>query len=355
MLLSGKRSLSLVAGALLASLALVFSCEDSSHSAPTGAVPFESGTFDVASPPPTEGGSSTDAGLADVTADAPSDAGAGADVGTPLFTIDAGPDCHPVGSATTLSAAAAGLPAAGLALWLRADHGVYGSTSGAGATEVCAWLDLSGGTTVLASSGPTGRPAWVATGIGGSAAIQFSASTQALVTAGVLGIGATSARTFVAVEKLTSANGRFDPLQQGQGGSPGTYISIDANTWQTLGSLEGSYVTNNSFDTAVATTTANARVHVLTVGSMTVGAPQAGTIDYRIDGQSMPLSLRAGSGNFEDFSGANYTAVGGFGTPSMSGTTTGGLVAEVLVYNRALAASETLAVEAALKARYATP
>jgi hypothetical protein len=354
MLLSHRRSLSLATGALFASLALVFSCESSSPSAGPSTVPFESGTFDVASPPPSGGDASTDAGLADA-ADAASASDADADAATPLFAIDAGPGCHPVTSETTLSAAAAGLPAAGLALWLRADHGVYASTIDGGAPAVCAWLDLSGGTTILARSVPTAGPAWLATGIGANAAIQFSASTQALVTGGVLGIGATSARTFVAVEKLTSANGRFDPLQQGQGGSPGTYISIDANTWMTLGSLEGAYVTNNSFDTAAATTTAGARVHVLTVGTMSVGTPQAGAIAYRIDGQSMPLSLRAGSGSFEDFSGANYTAVGGFGTPSMGGTTTGGLVAEVLVYDRALTASEILAVEAALKARYATP
>jgi len=357
MLLSRKRSLSFATGALLASLGLVYACEDSSSSVGPTTVPFESGTFDVGSPTPNEGGasgdsssdSSSDAGLADGASDADADAG------TPLFAFDGGPDCHPVTSVTTLSAVAAGLPAAGMALWLRADHGVYASTSGAGAPGVCAWLDLSGGTTVLASSGPTARPSWLTTGIGGNAAIQFSDSTQALVTAGVLGIGATSARTFVAVEKLTSANGRFDPVEQGQGGSPGTYINIDASTWQTLGNLEGSYVTNNSFDTAAATTTAAARVHVLSVGSMTVGAPLAGAIDYRIDGTSMPLTLRAGSGTFEDFSTANYTAVGGFGTPSMGGTITGGMVAEVVVYDRALTASEILAVEAALKARYATP
>ena len=65
------------------------------------------------------------------------------------------------------------------------------------------------------------------------------------------------------------------------------YIHIDANTWQTQGSLEGSYVTNNSFDTSAATK--------------------------------------------------------------------GGIVAEVLVYDRALTTIEAQAVEAALKARYATP
>ena len=349
--LSAKKSLFFVTGALVASSALVFACESGSSSGGPGTFAFESGTFDVASPPPSEAGggadASTDAGLADAASDA-------AEAGTPLFAFDGGPDCHPITSVTTLSAAGAGLPAAGLVLWLRADHGIYGSTSGGGAPKVCAWLDLSGGTTVLGSTASTAGPAWLATGIGGKPGLQFSASTQALVTAGVLGISATSARTFIAVERLTSGNGRFDPIQQGQGGSPSVYIQIDANTWMTQGSLEGTYVTNNSFDTSAATTTADARVHVLTVGAISVGAPLAGSVDYRIDGQSMPLSLRAGSGSFEDFAGANYTAVGGFGTPSMGGTTTGGIVAEVLVYNRALTTVEAQAVEAALKARYAT-
>jgi hypothetical protein len=338
------RRLSFATSALLASGVVVFACEDSSSSGGPGAISFESGTFDGTSPPP-EGDSSTDA-VADTASDA--------DAATPLFAYDGGPGCLPVTSETTLSPVEAGFPATGLALWLRSDRGVYGTTTGGGAPAVCAWLDLSGGTTVFTSSAPTAGPAWLAAGINGKPALQFSLSSQVLGTGGVLGIGATSARTFIAVEKLTSANGRFDPVQQGQVGSAGAYIQIDANTWQTTGSLEGAYVTNNSFDTSTATTTAAARVHVLTVGAMTVGNPQTGAIKYRIDGQNMPLSLRAGTGNFEDFSGANYTAVGGFGTPSMGGTTTGGLVAEVLVYNRAISDVEIQSVEAALKARYGT-
>jgi hypothetical protein len=333
--------------AAIGSWALVFSCGD--DSAGSSGLSFDAGGFDVGSVSPAEGGPSVG------TTDGGPDAADAAEAGS-LFTVDAGSDCHPITSQETLSAAGAGLPADGLSLWLRADRGVYGASTEAGAPAVCAWLDLSGGTTVLTNSTPPARPTWQTTGIDGQAAVQFGTTEQVMTTAGVLGIGATSPRTLIAVERLTSGNGRFNPIMQGQGGTPGTYISIDANTWQTAGSLEGVYVTNNSFDTALATSTTATRVHVLTVGAtMTVGASLTGAVDYRVNGQVQTLSKRAGSGNFESFADANFTAVGVFGTPSTGGTVTGGLVAEVLVYGRALSVNERQAVEAALKTRYAIP
>ncbi len=309
---------------------------------------FDSGTFDI--------GTGTNPNRSDGGGNSVTDAATGkldASDAALLFTIDAGPDCHPVVNDETLSAEAVGLPSSGLALWLRADHGIYGATTGGGNPAVCAWQDLSGGTTVLAGAS---RPSLIANGIGTQAAVQFSAAEQVLTTGGVLGIASTSPRTMIAVERLTSANGRFNPVMQGQGASLGAYVAIDANTWQTQGNLEGVYITNNSYDTGTATTTAGARIHVLTVEStMTVGTALPGTIDYRINGAAQTLSLRQGSGNFEDFSGANFTAVGLFGTASMGGTTTGALVSEVLVYGRALTLVEKQMVEAVLKARYAIP
>ena len=50
-----------------------------------------------------------------------------------------------------------------------------------------------------------------------------------------------------------------------------------------------------------------------------------------------------GNGNFEDFSGANYTAVGGCADA---------FLAEALIYDRALSITERGTVEAALEARY---
>jgi hypothetical protein len=345
-------SFALVLAPVLAAFVVQVSCGSSNAEPPNPT--FDSGTFDAKADDSSANDAGTDGSGNDATADTgPQDSGV-ADAA--LFAIDGGADCHPTGNQNTLAASVAGLPSQGLKLWLRADHGIYGSTNDAGDLGVCAWLDLSGNMAVFTNAVPPERPTLRSTGLGGQAAVQFSTATQDLVVGGVLGIGPTSPRTFIAVEMLTSANGRFNPIIQGQGGSPGTYISIDANTWMTAGNVEGAYIANNSFDTATATSTTEARVHVFTVtAAMTVGTPIQGTIDYRVNGATQTMNLRFGSGNYEDYSGANFTAVGGFGTPSRGGTTTGGLVAEVLAYDRALTVTERVAVETALKARYAIP
>jgi hypothetical protein len=69
-------------------------------------------------------------------------------------------------------------------------------------------------------------------------------------------------------------------------------------------------------------------------------------IGYRVDGAALTLTRTAGglgNGNFENFATANYTSVA---------TTNEGTVAEVLIYDRALTATEAGTIEAALKTRY---
>ena len=291
----------------------------------------------------------------DATTDAATDAASDASVSWP----DAGiVGCVVPSGPSGLSPAAEGLPAAGIVLWLRGDRGVYTVAEDAGIdasapAHVCAWADQSGHGWLL-TGGTTSAPEWSSNGVGGEAAIGFPAGNPALGVSSVLGIAPTSPRTFVAVERIDASRGRFNPIMQGQTGSPGEYISIDANTWQTVGDREGVYMTNNSYDTATATSHGTARVHVMTIRSMTIGDPIASALDYRINGQSQTLTLRAGSGLIADFASADFTVVGAAGTSS-TGVTPSALIAEVLVYDRALIDTEKTAVETALKARYAIP
>jgi hypothetical protein len=276
--------------------------------------------------------------------------------------FDGGSGCLALYPPTTLAPAIEGLPASGLLLWLRADHGVYvvpgeggapgGDAGSSPPPPVCAWADLSGNGWVLQNQ-TSALPTWSLTAVGGQPAIEFASTMAALQTAGVLGIGATSPRTFVAVEALVNADGRFDPIAQGQTGSAGTYITIDANPYGTAGNLEGVYMTSNAFDSNTATMASSARVHVYTVSAMTIGAPITSSVDYRIDGISQTLTLLPGGsdGTFQDFSSANFTAVGASYTSS-TGVGPDGFVAEVLVYDRALSVAEREAVEAALDSRY---
>ncbi len=285
----------------------------------------------------TMAGDATDVGTSDASAgDAPPE-------------IDAGAGCMPPGAETTLSAAAEGLPTDGLVLWVRGDRGVYKTSDNA----VCAWGDQISPARLLHPS--TSRPTWQSAGVGGQAAIHFNVVGSDLYT-DLLGISATSARTFIAVSQLASATGRFHPILQGQGNSPGTYVGIDANTWQTVGSREGAYVTNNSYDSATATITTAPRVHVLTISTLVPGTAVMTAVDYRIDGATQTLTLKQGDGTIADFSAADFTTIGAVsGTPSAGVTTGDAFVAEALIYNRALTLVERAAVETSLKARYGIP
>jgi hypothetical protein len=267
--------------------------------------------------------------------------GAAGSNGGPVVTVDAG--CLPPATSQRLSPAAAGLPEAGLALWLRADRGIYATEQ----HRVCAWVDQSGNDNVFYANGQN-RALWTEAGLGSRPAVDIDAAGRYLSVAGVLGIPATSARTLIAVVQLVSTTGRFTALMQGKGGTAGTYVNLDTNTFQTVGSREGVYVTNNAYDSSLVTST-SPRVHVFTVASLVPGTPVLGAIDYRINGATLTLTRTAGglgNGNVEDFSPADFTLVG-------SGTRA--FVAEAIVYGRALTVEERGVVEIALKARYGIP
>jgi hypothetical protein len=268
-------------------------------------------------------------------------AGAGGTPSEPAPDIDAGADCIAPSAEPELSAASAGLPASGLSLWLRGDRGVYMTAD----QRVCAWADQSGHERGLVANADSNRPLWQATGIGGRPAVHFDAPSRYLVVSGVLDIAPTSARTMITVVQLVNTSGRFSPLMQGQGNSPGTYLMVDTNTYNTAGNREGVYLMNNSYDSALATST-TPRIHIYTIDTMTPGTPILGAIEYRVNGAIQTLTRNyggLGNGNFEDFSGANYTAVG-------SGPDA--FVAEALFYDRALSTAERTSVETALEARY---
>jgi hypothetical protein len=226
---------------------------------------------------------------------------------------------------------------------LRADRGVYATA----AQRVCAWADQSGNQRLFLSNGAN-RPLFGASSLAAQAAIYFDGPPRWLSVPGVLDIPPTSARTFIAVVQLVSTTARFSAVMQGVGNSPGTYLNLDANTFNTQGSREGAYLTNNAYDSNLATS-ASPRVHVLTVNTMVPTTPVLSAFDYRVDGATQTLTRTAGglgNGNIEDFSGANFTLVG-LGAAA--------IMAEALIYNRALSVAERVTVETALKARYSIP
>ncbi len=290
-------------------------------------------------------GSAGSAGSPDDAGDAAIDAAVAQDDAGTEPLVDGGTGCVGPEGEALMTAASVGLPTKGLVLWLRGDRGVYKTAS----DRVCAWVDQSGHGNVLRD--PSSPPLWVAAGLGGQAAIHFDAANTYLTESGVLGIAPTSGRTFVAVTKLVNTTGRFAAVQQGKSGSGGTYAFIDANTFNTTGSLEGAYLTNNAYDTTLATST-SPRIHLLAFSTFAPGTAVLSAMSYRVNGAVQSLTRTPGGspigapGVIEDFSSADFTLVGA-GPDAY--------VAEVLVYDRALTTSERTSTEAALKSRYGIP
>jgi hypothetical protein len=127
-------------------------------------------------------------------------------------------------------------------------------------------------------------------------------------------------------------------------GTAGTYLGIDTNSFNTAGQRFGVYLTNNAYDSDRATDL-DPHVHSLVYDTMTPGVPALANMHYRIDTAVRTLTRNPGglgAGNIEDFSGANFTAVGNANLT----------LAEIVVYGRALDGTDLDAVEGYLLARY---
>jgi len=272
-----------------------------------------------------------------------SDAGAaGLDGGFMEPNVDAGSGCALLSMQHT-SSVQAGLPTLGLVLWLRADQGVYKDQN----NEVCAWVDHSGaGHALLSTVGK--RPLHVAAVGNALPSIRFTGGGRLLSIAGVLSIAPQSGRSYIAVQKLVNINARSQSISQGQGGTPGTYVFIDANTFNTVGGRQGVYVTNNAYDSDVPTSTV-LQVQGFLVNPMVIGTAILPSVSYRINGAVVKLTRTPdglGNTNFENFSGSNATWVGdGQGSSDF-------MLSEILIYDHALSLQEATQVESALFSRY---
>src|SRR5205814_1485096 len=154
------------------------------------------------------------------------------------------PGCNFPPPYTPLDAGALGIPTSGLVLWLRADVGLGLDT--ATGTRACIWQDQSGNGLDVKPVDPTSGPLFEATGVGGLPALH-STGTERMLRGDVLGIGATSARTFVSVMAPVSLTGRANHTVQYQPFSS-AFFGPDLNTYLTAGMRLGFYCTGNSFD-----------------------------------------------------------------------------------------------------------
>lgn len=292
---------------------------------------------------------STDRGQS--TADAANDAGGGSDAAKDATAdadaaVDAGFDdggCY-LGAPPPSSAATAGIPSTGIALWLRADIGVATVDGG----TVCRWDDVSGNGRAFYPSTVT-PPVAEANGLNNKPAVSFPGTERYLSRPDVLGIAATSGRTVAVIGATSDTTHRWEYFFQGKSGTPGTYFGLDANTFNTAGSREGVYVTNNGYDSNLATSTAT-RKHILSISSFAAGGTLPNVVTYAVDGTTVSLTRTSGglgNGTVESFATADFTSIGGGGAGF-----TGGKIGELIVYDRELTAPERLLVEQYFGARY---
>ncbi len=241
---------------------------------------------------------------------------------------------------TRLSAASEDIPPAGLALWLRADVGLALDDQ----KRVCVWQDQSSRHQDVRQDTAGARPRTGAT-LGGKPAIDIDPGLT-LSRDGVLGIGATSGRTIVAVYALDSAAKRFSIMQ----GDPSTnyaYVGLDDNTFNTVGNRYGCYETSQSYDSDAVTDTL-AHVRTQLIGTLQPGLPVADHMTCRKDAKALELTYLCcdSSRLIGDFSTASKTFVPTEGDAK---------IAEVLFYDHGLSDADLQKVESSLRARYSLP
>ncbi|MBK6687914.1 MAG: hypothetical protein IPG45_25800 [Deltaproteobacteria bacterium] len=240
---------------------------------------------------------------------------------------------------------AVGLPS-GVVLWLRGERGVATLPDG---ISVCRWEDVSGNGRHFLPATAT-LPSYQAAAVGGRPAVVFVTNSR-LERPDVLGLGATQGRAIAVRSQIVDTTRRFGSLLQGNRGNNWEYLELEQNTFNTVGSRVGVYLTANAYDSDVATSTA-ARTHVYSITTMVTGTTLPGALSYAVDGVERTLTRTpggngpSGPGNnlVWDFSGANFTSIGETATPGF----TGGAIGEVLVFDHPLTPQERAAVEAHL-------
>lgn len=310
------------------------SCEDSSSPAASAAGPDATVFTPDGSTMPFPDATTQDVVVADAGADS-----ANPDAGP--FYDEAG--C-PLPTGVVGNLADAGFTTTGLALWLRADLGLAATDGGV----VCRWDDVSGHDRAFlpATAAPPSR---AAAALNGKPAVVFSGPNQHLIRNDVLGLSGTSGRTVAVFAASNDTTSRYQLFVQAKVGTAGTYFGLDANTFSTVGSREGAYVTNNAYDSDLATST-TAHTQILSISSFAPGGSLPGVLVYAVDGTVRTLTRTSGglgNGLVEDFSAADTTFFGA-GAPGY----TGGKLGEMLVWDRKLTAPERLAVEQYFQRRY---
>ena len=179
-----------------------------------------------------------------------------------------------------------------LKLWLRADHDVVMNSGG----DITGWRDLSGlGHHFTVAGAQRGHPSFVPDAANGHPGISFTGISRA-ERAGMLGIPAESGRTFVAVAKLHTVDGRSPLIAQGRAGHTSEFVAIDANTHLSARDRFGVFATA-AIQSGERTTT-DPTIHVFIVDTMEVGEVILDNVRYRVNGAQVTLTGTRGASDY---------------------------------------------------------
>ncbi len=221
------------------------------------------------------------------------------------------------------------LPQEGLALWLKADTGLTQDTNG----HISAWADQSGGSHDVFQANASQQPSFVAAaalGNNGQPAVRFDGVGQYLQVPDVMN-GATAGELFV-VLRATDPTHRHSFLN-----FTTNYVSLSIYPY-TDGHIYESFGSTTFYDLGLALTDVT-QFHLYNA----VSTP--GEWTSRLNEQMQFTT----TGNTVGFPAAPAI---GF-SDNYAGTYFAGDIAEILVYRRALSATERSAVEAYLNGKYA--
>jgi hypothetical protein len=222
---------------------------------------------------------------------------------------------------------AASVSGAGLRLWLRADAGVQADA----VSGVATWTDQSGRSKHAEQANPSTRPKLVNNAANGQPVVRFNGSGSFLNVPAYMN-GATAGDLFVVV-KVPSFATRDDGLWM-LGGADGTWSQFDGST----------RILTEDFG----------RTYRTAVGAPVV--PMTNYVVYNVSAQTDDWRVRL-NGRTQSF---EVTSTVQFGTTAYLGRNAYdnfflGDIAEVIAYDRVLAAPERSALNVYLSAKYASP
>lgn len=215
---------------------------------------------------------------------------------------------------------------------------------------VTQWNDISGNSRHVTSTG-AGRPTTGANTLNGKNVLTFSNGKYLRNYPTQM---AMPAFTVIMVLKINNTSDRMFPIGLGNSLGPsccGGFLSLDFNTYSTVGTRYGMYTSNSSWDTSLTLTT---NWSVLTWSSAgIVGQGIAATTIYRVNQVAGAIQARSvNDSNWSTPTSRNGFKIGGGGSDDTAGGF-GGQIAEIFMYGSALSANDILTTENYLKEKWA--